>query len=83
MGYLGVGGNVWWVQTLVVSSLIRKGLSFILQWRPSISSSSRHPFFPFLIFTLKETDMRQPHGLSFSFLFCMMIMLLEIVFYKW
>lgn len=48
MGYLGVGGNVWWVQTLVVSSLIRKGLSFILQWRPSISSSSRHPLLPLL-----------------------------------
>lgn len=34
-------GNVLWVQTLGVFSLIQKGLLFILDWGPSISSSSR------------------------------------------
>jgi hypothetical protein len=40
---MGVDGNVWWVQILVVSSHIHQGLSSILHWRPSISLSSREP----------------------------------------
>ncbi|MBA0693798.1 hypothetical protein Goari_004146, partial [Gossypium aridum] len=36
-----VDGNVWWVQTLGVSSLIQKGLLFILLWGPLISLYSR------------------------------------------
>lgn len=34
-------GNVWWGQTLDVSSLTRKGLLFILRWSPSTFLYSR------------------------------------------
>lgn len=38
-----VAGNVWWVLTLVVSSLMHLGLSYTFPWRPSISLSTREP----------------------------------------
>ena len=44
---MGVDGNVWRVQILVVSSLIHQGLSSILHWKPSISLSSREPLLKF------------------------------------
>lgn len=54
---LGVDGNVWWVQVLGVSSLIRRGLSFTSHSRLSISSSSKGLLLLLLLLTLSENDL--------------------------